>query len=215
LRRRPPDHYTRRAREEDFPARSVFKLEEVDRRLGLLRRGDRVLDLGCSPGSWLIYAARRAGPGGAVLGIDIVEPRIALPANARFARADVLALAPGDAALGGAGGGSFDVVLSDLAPHTSGDAVVDQERSFELFSKALDLASTLLAPGGRFLAKLFFSPRHAEAASSIKERFEDVRTLRPRAVRKASREVYVAGLGFILPGGSRGGGPPRSRRPPG
>ncbi len=194
---RPPDHYTRRAHELSYPARSVFKLEEIDQRIGILRSGDRVVDLGCSPGSWLSYAARKVAPGGTVLAVDLNEPGIVIPENARFLRGDVLGLGPEDvAAQGGFVVGGIDVVLSDMAPRTSGDVLADQERSWELFEKAVSLALALLAPRGRFLGKLFFSPRHAEAVALMKGCFSEVRTLRPRATRKASKEIFVAGLGF-------------------
>lgn len=163
----------------------------MDLRLGLLKRGDRVLDLGCSPGSWLKYAAGRVGRSGLVMGVDIVEPGIALPDNARYVQVDVADLSPGDVEPS-----AFDVVLSDMAPRTSGAALVDQERSWNLFERALILAFEVLAPGGRFAGKLFFSPRHTEAISMMKERFSTVRTLRPRATRRASREVFLAGLEF-------------------
>ena len=196
-RHRPPDHYTRRAHDLSYPARSVFKLEEIDGRIGMLGSGDRVVDLGCSPGSWLSYASRRVGPKGTVFAVDLDDPVIAIPSNARFLRADVLALEPAYiAAAGGPMAGKVDVVLSDLAPRTSGDVLGDQERSWELFEKALGLAFALLAPSGRFLGKLFISPRHAEALALMKGRFSDVRTLRPRATRKASKEIFVAGLGL-------------------
>lgn len=189
--RRRPDHYTRRARERDYPARSVFKLEEIDRRLRLLAPGDRVLDLGCSPGSWLKYASSRVGRSGLVLGVDLVAPRIPVPANSRFVMADVLALSGREL-----DPPRFDVVLSDMAPSTSGAALVDQERSWELFERALGLATEVLVPGGRFAGKLFLSPRHEEALGLMRGRFETVRTLRPRATRSSSREVFIAGLGL-------------------
>jgi 23S rRNA (uridine2552-2'-O)-methyltransferase len=189
-RRRAADHYSRMARQRAYPARSVFKLEEIDRRVRLLRRGMRVLDLGCAPGSWLKYASGRVGPDGLVVGVDLAEPSIALPPNARFVEGDVLAVEP--PALGEA----FDVVLSDMAPSTTGAALVDQERSFELFARAVHLASALLAPAGGFAGKLFFSPRHAEAAGLLSGCFREVRTLRPRATRSESREVFLVGLRF-------------------
>jgi 23S rRNA (uridine2552-2'-O)-methyltransferase len=193
LGRRSSDHYTRRARERAYPARSVFKLEEMDRRTGLLAKGDRVLDLGCSPGSWLKYAARRVGRTGLVIGVDLAPPSIPLPPNARFVQADVLTLTPGDVDCQPS---TLSVVLSDMAPSTSGTALVDQERSFELFDRARVLALELLAPGGKFAAKLFFSPRHQEAVTALRPSFSRVRTLRPRATRSSSREVFVVGLGY-------------------
>jgi 23S rRNA (uridine2552-2'-O)-methyltransferase len=189
--RRSPDHYSRKARELAYPARSVFKLEEIDRRLRLLGPGDRVLDLGCSPGSWLKYASSRVGRSGRVVGVDLVVPGIPMPDNARFVEADVLLLSARELEPP-----RFDVVLSDMAPSTSGAALVDQERSWELFERALALALEVLTRGGRFAGKLFLSSRHEEAVRTMRGRFETVRTLRPRATRSSSREVFVAGLGL-------------------
>src|SRR5687768_5337254 len=113
--RRRPDHYARRAKKEGRPARSVYKLEEIDGRWRLLRRGDRVLDLGCAPGSWMQYAAERVGPGGRVVGYDLAPVTIRLPPQAEAHVADVFALDPAGL------GGPFDVVVSDMAPSTMGD----------------------------------------------------------------------------------------------
>jgi len=191
--KRRSDHYTRKAKAHAYPARSVFKLEEIDRRLGLISKGDRVLDLGCSPGSWLKYASRRVGRGGRVVGVDLSALRIRLPANASFISGDVFEI---DLATLAAGLEGYDVVISDMAPSTTGAALVDQEGSFRLFDRALDLAAGLLVPGGRFAGKLFFSPRHEEVLERMKDLFARVRTLRPRATRSTSREVFVAGQGL-------------------
>jgi 23S rRNA (uridine2552-2'-O)-methyltransferase len=192
-RKRFPDHYSRKAKARAYPARSVFKLEEIDRRVGLLGKGDTVLDLGCAPGSWLKYASRRVGRSGCVIGVDLSQVRIPLPSNASVIEGDVFEIGPDRLARGIDG---FDVVVSDMAPSTSGAALVDQEGSFRLLDRALDLAAALLLPGGRFAGKLFFSPRHEEVVGRMKELFSRVRTLRPRATRTSSREVFVAGLGF-------------------
>lgn len=192
-RKRPPDHYSRKAKARAYPARSVFKLEEIDRRVGLLVKGDRVLDLGCAPGSWLKYASRRVGLSGRVIGVDLSPVHIPLPSNASVIEGDVLEIGPKILARGLE---AFDVVVSDMAPSTSGAALVDQEGSYRLLDRALDLAASLLVPGGRFAGKLFFSPRHAEVVGRMKGMFSRVRTLRPRATRTSSKEVFVVGLGF-------------------
>lgn len=190
--RRRSDHWTRKAREQSYPARSVYKLEEIDGRLKLLRRGQKVLDLGCAPGSWLMYASKRVGPRGSVTGVDLSQITIRIPENATVLQADVNAIdtdriRPPD---------GFDVVLSDMAPSTTGASLVDQERSFELFQRALEIAFAALRPRGSFLGKLFQSPHHQEVLESMKGRFTRVRTLRPRATRSSSREVFVAGMEF-------------------
>jgi 23S rRNA (uridine2552-2'-O)-methyltransferase len=187
-RRRHQDAYGKRAQREGFAARSIYKLEEMDRRLGLLRPGLRVLDLGAAPGSWSQYAARRVGPQGSVLGFDLSPSSVGLPAWAEVREGDVFDLDL--QALG-----PFDVVLSDMAPSTTGQRTVDQRRSFELFMRALEIAGAVLLPGGSFLAKIFEGPETEDARAAMKERFGRVRTLKPKATRSESIEVFMAGLG--------------------
>src|SRR5271167_2408696 len=121
-----PDHFTRAAKEAGFPARSVFKLEDIDRRARLLRAGMTVLDLGSAPGSWTMYAAARIAQSGKLLAVDLAPMRIPLPANSRFVQGDALSLANDDLAQFA----PYDVVLSDMAPNTTGNRVTDQTRSY-------------------------------------------------------------------------------------
>jgi 23S rRNA (uridine2552-2'-O)-methyltransferase len=186
--RREPDGLTRRAKAEGFAARSVYKLEEIDRRVRLLRSGDSVLDLGCAPGSWLQWVAARVGAGGRVVGVDREPVRIALPANVVHVRADVeadLPLPPDP----------FDVVLSDLAPHTTGDRFVDEQASLSLFRRALTIAVARLRPGGAFVGKLFQGGDFPDARREVAAAFDTVRVMRPDATRRESVEVYLVGLG--------------------
>lgn len=191
--KRSQDHFGKRARAEGFAARSVYKLEEIDRRVRLLRRGQRVLDLGAHPGSWTQYAAERVAREGRVLGLDIQEPPPhGVAPNAEMRQADVLTVTSED--LGGPG--SFDVVLSDMAPATSGHRATDQYRSFELFMRALEIAAGVLAPGGRFVGKIFQGGEFPDAKRAVAGHFEQVRVLRPEATRSESYEVFLVGLGF-------------------
>jgi 23S rRNA (uridine2552-2'-O)-methyltransferase len=186
-RRRHQDRYGHRAKREGYAARSVYKLQEIDAKVGLLRRGARVLDLGAAPGSWTTYAAERVQREGKVLGFDLTPFRGVLPPHAEIRVGDVFALDPAE--LGGPG--SFDVVLSDMAPSTTGHRFTDQARSFELFMRALEVASAVLAPGGAFAAKLFQGGDFAEAKRAVQ-----VRVVRPQATRSESYEIFVVGLGF-------------------
>lgn len=188
--RRHQDHFGRRAKAEGFPARSVYKLDEIDKRLRLLRPGMRVLDLGASPGSWTLYAASRVGPKGRVRGFDLNPHRGELPDNARIEVLDVFEAT--DEQLGGAR--AYDVVLSDMAPKTTGHRSVDQARSHELFERALGLATRLLAPGGAFVGKIFQGPDFDVARKQVAAVFEEARIVRPEATRDASYEVFLAGL---------------------
>ncbi|HEY3666197.1 MAG TPA: RlmE family RNA methyltransferase, partial [Polyangiaceae bacterium] len=123
-----PDARTKAAKEQGFPARSVFKLEEIDRRVKLLRGGQRVLDLGAAPGSWSLYASQKVGASGRVLAVDLQEIRQAFGPNVTVSQGDALALE--NEAL--AQFAPYDVVLSDMAPNTSGNKLRDHAYSFEL-----------------------------------------------------------------------------------
>src|SRR5215210_4656509 len=112
-----PDRLTIEAKKAGFPARSVFKLDEIDHRTGLLRGGQRVLDLGAAPGSWSLYAAQKIGPSGKLLAVDLSPIATALGPNSRAVQGDALSLSNEDLALFA----PYDVVLSDMAPSTSGN----------------------------------------------------------------------------------------------
>ena len=188
------DHYARRARDEKWLARSVYKLEEMDRKYRLIRVGHRLLDLGCYPGSWSQYGIRKVGPGGDVVGIDLKEPDRFKAPNFRFLKADVLCLDLGWLTKEVA---PRDIVLSDLAPQTSGVHIVDTSRSTELANKALAVALSVLKKGGHFLCKIFEGEDIRDLRNEWSQHFDTVRTVRPAAVRRASREVYLLGLGRL------------------
>ncbi|HEX9295312.1 MAG TPA: RlmE family RNA methyltransferase [Polyangiaceae bacterium] len=189
------DHFTRAAKERGYPARSVFKLREIDRRVQLFRQGQRVLDLGAAPGSWSLYAAERIGPSGKLLAVDLGPLTKPPPGNVTFQQADALVLAVGDLALFA----PYDVVLSDMAPRTTGTREADQAQSFELFSRALELASALLAAGGSFVGKIFMGADFPKAKQRVKELFETERTMRPESTRDSSFEIFLVGLGRRAP----------------
>ena len=191
------DSFTRRAKESGYPARSVFKLREIDSRVRLLRRGQHVLDLGAAPGSWTLYAAERVGPSGRVLAVDISPIEQAFPENVAVIQGDALEL--GNEALRALS--PFDVVLSDMAPNTSGSKVRDQALSFELFMRALEVACALGKPGSAFVGKLFMSNDFQAARAAVRERYREVKTIRPSGTRQQSSEVFIVGLGAKPPGG--------------
>jgi 23S rRNA (uridine2552-2'-O)-methyltransferase len=190
--RRPQDHFGERAKREGYPARSVYKLQEIDRRVQLLRRGQRVLDLGASPGSWTQYAAQKVGREGKVVGIDLNPPRIGLPPHVSFQTLDIFELD----ALAAFGAQAFDVVLSDMAPHTSGQRHRDQFGSYELYVRAVEIAAAVLASGGTFVGKIFQGPELEQARSRTRELFKSVRIIKPDASRAESFEIFLVGLGF-------------------
>lgn len=188
------DHFARRAREEKWLARSVYKLEEIDKRFNIIRENDRLLDMGCFPGSWSQYALKRVGPGGEVVGIDLTQPDQPLSSNFRFIQADVLTidkewlvreLAP------------RDVVMSDLAPQTTGIRSVDTSRSISLARGAAEIAYAVLKRGGHFICKVFEGEGLKPMQSEASRHFRQARLFRPKATRKGSREIYLVGLGLV------------------
>ena len=190
---RARDHYSKRAKAENYPARSVYKLEEIDLRTRLLRSGDRVIDLGAAPGSWTLYAANKVGDRGQVVAVDRSALGVGVPSNVVFVEADVFELdAEALRELGGEKG--FDAVISDMAPRTSGHRFVDQSRSFELFSRALEIAALTLRPGGRFTGKIFFGEDFEVARNMMRGLFSKERVMKPSSVRSESFEVYLVGL---------------------
>lgn len=192
-RRRNPyagDPGTRAAKQQGYPARSVFKLDEIDRRMQLLRAGQRVLDLGAAPGSWSMYSSQRVGPKGLVLAIDLQAIQQQFLPNVRVIQGDVRELALEL----GRNEQPFDVVLSDMAPSTTGSKVADQAGSFELFMTALEVAAALGKPGSSFVAKLFMGPDFESAKRAVTEAYSESKTIRPRGTRQNSSEVFVVGL---------------------
>jgi len=185
------DSFHRRAKQQGFAARSVFKLEEIDQKHHVLRAGARVLDLGCRPGSWLQYAAKVVGDRGALVGVDRAPLDVAIP-RARILVGDVFALTVEE--LRGELE-AFDVVLSDLAPDTSGVRSADQARSEALFERALELAELTLDRKGNFVGKLFMGLDWQRLIKRAREGWSEVRTVKPAGSRKESIEQYVVALG--------------------
>lgn len=183
------DHYTRKARAEGRPARSVYKLEQIERRFRLLRAGVRVLDCGCAPGSWTQFAAERVGASGRVLGFDLKPVTISLPQWAETRVADVFEI---DAEAVG----SFDVVLSDMAPSTSGDHRTDALRSVGLAEKTLALGRAILVPGGATVIKVLEGGEVPALVESMQKSFKRVSRVRPDATRKRSSEIFLVGVGL-------------------
>jgi 23S rRNA (uridine2552-2'-O)-methyltransferase len=194
---RGPDRFTTAAKSAGYPARSVFKLEEIDRRVRLLRPGQKVLDLGAAPGSWTLYAAQRVGRGGHVLAADLKMLEIELPENVTFVQGDALIEEGTHGDLPGAisAHAPYDVVLSDMAPNTSGNRFADQARSFELFMRALAVAKGSLRMGGSFVGKIFMGEDLPEARKALRRSFAEEKLIRPEGTRSVSYEIFVVGLG--------------------
>jgi len=190
---RPKDHYFRKAKKEGLRARSAYKIEEIARRFGVLRKGSRVLDLGAAPGGFLQVIAQAVGPDGSVLGVDLVPIKpLALP-QVRLAVLDVLA-EDFDAKLAALEPGWFDAVISDMAPKTSGIRDSDEARSLRLSERALEIARARGQPGGAFICKLFMGRDFEAYRAELRALYEEVKVVRPEATRGGSVEVYMVGL---------------------
>jgi 23S rRNA (uridine2552-2'-O)-methyltransferase len=196
LSRQLNDPYVAAARQHGYRSRAAFKLRELDDRFGLLRPGMRVVDLGCAPGGWAQVAVERVRPQpgrGAVLGIDLAE--IPVIEGAVILTADVRE--PGTAAvIAAALGGLADLVLSDMAPATTGHAATDHLRIVALAEAAFEIAAAVLQPGGSFVAKVFQGGAEGELLAALKRSFAEVRHAKPPASRSESAETYVVARGF-------------------
>ncbi len=187
------DHYYKKAKKENFAARSVFKLEEIDLKYRLFHTGQKVLDLGAAPGSWSQYSSKKIGPTGKVLGLDLTAITIKLP-NASFVQADLRDLNLENIMRENGFEPPFDLVLSDMAPNTIGVRMTDQARSFELCELALEQARKYLKPGGHFVCKLFHSDEFTTLKKEILATFDRFEAVKPDSTRKISKEIFLVGL---------------------
>ncbi len=196
--RKVQDHYFKKAKKENYPARSVYKLEEIQKKYRFIKSGDTVLDFGCYPGSWSIYAARVVGSKGLVVGVDLQEVR-----NVSIAKAAEIIWFCDDIMSDDIvekmqeTRESFRIVLSDIAPRTSGNKWVDQQQSLNLARRVLELAASLLGKDGNFYVKVFEGEDFKEFVDSVRKSFKTVKIVKPKSSRSESREVFVLGMGYI------------------
>ena len=191
LKRQLNDPYVAAAKAQGWRSRAAFKLIELDERFHLLQPGMRVLDLGAAPGGWSQVAVRRGA--GQVVGLDLL-PIDPVP-GATFVLGDFNDPAMPDR-LAAMLGGPADLVLSDMAPNTTGHAATDHLRIMALAELALDFATRVLAPGGGFVAKVFQGGSERQMLEAMKRRFAVVRHAKPPASRKESSELYVVATGY-------------------
>lgn len=202
------DRFFQKAKQEQFAARSVYKLEEIDQRFKVVKKGAWIVDLGCAPGSWLQYLAEAVGPKGGILGYDLAPLEINPGPRVLHRHADVFALTPEairadfdalrkklehppvasetEVML-------FDALLSDMAPKLTGIRDADQIKSVGLALQALALAERLVKPGGAFVAKTFQGREIDDLVTATKRQYKEVKLLKPEATRDGSREVFVIG----------------------
>lgn len=186
------DEFFKKAKAEGYLARSAYKLKEIQERHRLLRSGMKVVDLGCAPGSWLQVASEIVGPKGLVIGIDLQEVPEVLGPNVRtivgdIFKTDATALLPDPDS-------KFDVVLSDMAPNTSGHG--DDALSVRLCRRVLELLPSLLARRGGCAMKVLEGSGYSELLKDCRRHFAKAKGLKPRASRDASREIFIVAEGY-------------------
>lgn len=184
------EFYTRKAREENYPARSVYKLKEINEKYKIIKSGDKILDLGCAPGSWLLYISEKIGERGMVVGVDLKDINIPEKKNIFFTKEDILELETQKLKT------EYNVVVSDLAPNTSGIDFADVEESLELSGEALEVAKKVLINNGNFVCKVLEGEGIRDFFKKVESNFEFCKRFRPKATRRESREIYIVAKNF-------------------
>ena len=193
LARQLNDPYVARAKREGFRSRAAFKLSEIDDKHHFLKSGARVVDLGAAPGGWSQVAAKRVGPAGRVVAIDVLE--MGTVPGVEFLRLDFLdPRAPQE--LKSLLGGPADVVLSDMAANATGHRPTDHLKIMALVEAAAEFAREVLKPGGVFLAKVIQGGTESELLAALKHDYASVKHVKPAASRTDSAELYVLASGF-------------------
>ena len=188
------DHYRRLAKDQGYRSRAAYKLKQINDSYRILKRGNRIIDIGCAPGGWVQVATKEVSPGGRVVGIDLkeVEP-VAGATIFQGSIDDPAAVAKMVEALGNE---KADVILSDLAPNVSGMWEVDHARQIDLTRSALALAKQVLKAGGNAVFKVFEGEFLNELKGEMKASFGKVLVSKPTASRQESSELYLVCIGF-------------------
>jgi len=195
--RKEQDFYFKKAKKDNYPARSVYKLEEAQQKHKFLKPGQRVLDLGCHPGSWSIYASEILGPKGVVVAADLQQTDIPVQkpnAEIHWLCYDVYSEEFVDYLKKQWPG--FHVVLSDMAPRTTGSQYADHQHSLRLCRRVLELSAQFLHENGTLYVKVFQGEDFPEFLQECKPLFNNVKVVKPKSSRHESREVFVLGRGF-------------------
>jgi len=189
------DFYFKKAKKEKYPARSVYKLKEMDKAFKLFSPGQKILDLGASPGSWSLYAAQKVGAKGRVVAVDLNPPGTSFPEQVNFVQADVFT-SDADLQKVFKQYAPFDLVISDMAPKTTGIKFTDQARSYNLAEQALHLARKWLKIKGNFVVKIFSGPDVQNLAQEMRKYFTKLKQFKPKSSRAESKEMFLVGLGY-------------------
>jgi 23S rRNA (uridine2552-2'-O)-methyltransferase len=190
-----PDYYWKKSKQEGYPARSVFKLQEIQEKHRVLKPGNRVLDLGASPGSWSLFILDLLAGNGSVTGVDLKTPdqRLTSRRNFRFIQGDFTQETVVGRILEGA---PYDCIVSDAAPSTTGNRTLDTARSLGIARQVMVTCEKALAPGGNCLLKIFQGGEEKEILDRMRDLFAVSRAFKPKASRSNSMETYYIGIDF-------------------
>ena len=191
LERQINDPFVVAAKAQGYRSRAAFKLGEIDERFHLIRKGSRVIDLGCAPGGWLQIAVQRGA--GAVVGVDLLE--VDPLAGAEIIQQDFTDPDCGPRLIALLGGPP-DLILSDMAPNTTGHRQTDHLRIVGLIEAAVEFAVQVLKPGGAFVSKAFQGGETSVLLALLKQNFAEVKHIKPKASRAESSELYLMATGF-------------------
>ena len=188
-----PDFWSKKAFSEGYPARSVYKLQEIDQKFGMIKKNYKVLDLGAAPGSWTTFLLRQMEGSGKVVSCDLNPLSKSVKGeNLVFIQGDLQAKEIFDKIKTE---GLFDLVVCDAAPLTTGNRVVDTARSSGLVKMAIWYAETMLKTGGNFAVKIFQNGDQQALLKKMREVFSNAKGFKPQACRSESFETYLIGLG--------------------
>lgn len=182
------DHYVKKAQQEGYRARAAYKLLEINEKTNLITKGMTVVDLGCAPGSWSQVASKLVGEQGTLIASDILTMDALVDVN--FIQGDFREKEVFDSIMAEVGDKQVDVVLSDMAPNTSGNSAVDQPRMLYLCELAVDFALATLPEGGALIMKVFQGTGTQELRKQMQTDFRKVRSIKPAASRPRSKEMF-------------------------
>lgn len=188
-----PDFWSQKAFKEGYPARSVYKLQEMDQKFGFLKKNYTVLDLGAAPGSWTTWLLRNLGGSGKVVSVDLNPlSKDVKGENLVFFQGDLLSEEIRSQITAN---GPYDLVVCDAAPLTTGNRIVDTARSKALVDMAIWYAERMLKPGGNFCVKIFQNGDQQKELMKMRTIFTTAKGFKPQACRTESFETYLVGLG--------------------
>lgn len=193
--RNKPDFYSIKAKKEGYPARSIYKLQEINNKFKILGKGISVLDIGASPGSWSLYTSKVIGKSGKITAVDLKDLNLKRdPENLKFIKGDVF---NNEIISQLKTYGPYNAVISDAAPDTTGNRTIDTGRSFSLTESILYSSFEFLNPGGNFAAKIFQGGDEKQLLDKMKTQFKIVKPFKPKSCRKDSFEIFLIGIEFI------------------